>query len=53
MMSREFWLALRQALLMVVDALERELGISPRTASLRRTAGRGTMDEMQPERSAK
>jgi hypothetical protein len=36
MMSKEFWLALRQALLMVVDALERELGISPRTAELRK-----------------
>jgi len=36
-MSREFWLAMRQALLMLVDALERELGISPRTAELRKT----------------
>lgn len=37
-MSREFWLAVRQALLMVVDALERELGIAPRTAELRKKA---------------
>lgn len=36
--SREFWLAVRQALLMLVDALERELGLSPRTAELRRQA---------------
>lgn len=35
-MGREFWLAVRQALLMVVDALERELGILPRTAELRK-----------------
>ena len=35
-MTREFWLAIRQALLMVVDALERELGICPRTAELRK-----------------
>lgn len=36
--TREFWVAVRQALLMLVDALERELGISPRTAELRKTA---------------
>lgn len=35
-MGREFWLAVRQALLMVVDALERELGIAPRTSELRK-----------------
>lgn len=29
-------MAFRQALLMVLDALERELGISPRTAELRK-----------------
>jgi hypothetical protein len=34
--SREFMVALRQALLMIVDAIERELGISPRTAELRK-----------------
>jgi hypothetical protein len=36
-MSRELLLAIRQALLMIVDALERELGITPRTAELRKT----------------
>ena len=35
-MGREFWLAVRQALLMVVDALERELCITPRTSELRK-----------------
>jgi len=35
-MTREFWLAIRQALLMIVDALERELGLEPRTAELRK-----------------
>lgn len=30
-------MTIRQALLLLVDALERELGISPTTAELRRT----------------
>ena len=33
--EREFWMAVRQALLMVLDALERMLSIEPRTAELR------------------
>jgi len=32
----KFWLAVRQALLMILDAIERRLGIKPRTADLRR-----------------
>jgi hypothetical protein len=36
-MSHDFWLAIRQALLLIVDALERELGISPRTSELRKS----------------
>jgi len=43
-MTREFWMAVRQAVLMFLDALERELGIEPRTAELRRMvkrAGKG------------
>ena len=63
-MSREFWLAIRQALLMVVDALERELGL-PRTAELRKEKRQpeATPEELirrmarnegrQPERSAR
>lgn len=43
-MSREFWLAVRQALLMLVDALERELGICPRTAELRKKGSIGQYD---------
>ena len=35
-MSRDLWLAIRQALLMIVDAIERELNLTPRTAELRR-----------------
>ena len=31
-LSREFWMIIRTALLMIVDAIERELCISPRTA---------------------
>jgi hypothetical protein len=33
--SRELWLAIRQALLMIVDAIERDLGMG-RTSELRR-----------------
>jgi hypothetical protein len=36
--SREFWIAIRQALLMVIDAIERELAIEPRTAEIRKQA---------------
>ena len=35
MEDRAFWLAIRQALLMVVDAIERRYGLS-RTAELRK-----------------
>ena len=41
--ERVFWMAVRQALLMMLDALERWLGIAPRTAELRRMS--------KPERS--
>ena len=34
--DRETWHAIRQGLLGQVDAIERRLGISPRTAELRR-----------------
>ena len=34
--SKDLLLAVRQALLMIVDAIERELALSPRTAELRR-----------------
>ena len=34
--SRASWMLIRQAFLMVVDALERELDVTPRTAELRR-----------------
>lgn len=36
MTDRDLWLKIRQALLMVVDAIERYVGIEPRTAELRR-----------------
>jgi len=35
-LSRQFWMSLRQALLMVVHGLEEELGIEPRTSELRK-----------------
>jgi hypothetical protein len=36
--DKTFWIAMRQALLMQLDAIERRLGISPTTAELRRLA---------------
>jgi len=36
MKDREFWLALRQALLFMVDAIERRFEFSPLTAQLRK-----------------
>jgi len=34
--KKQFWLDIRQALLMMVAAIERELGVEPRTAELRK-----------------
>jgi hypothetical protein len=34
-MNRDLWIAIRQALLMIVDAIEKELGLR-RTSDLRR-----------------
>ena len=36
MNERDFWMGVRQALLMLLDVIERKLGIGPRTAELRR-----------------
>jgi uncharacterized membrane protein len=36
MESKEVWVAIRQALLMVVDAIEKWLSISPTTSEMRR-----------------
>ena len=33
--NKDFWHAFRQALLMMVDAIERGLGITPTTAEIR------------------
>jgi uncharacterized membrane protein len=35
-MSREFWIAVRRAVLLLLDALEKELGIEPTTATIRK-----------------
>ena len=40
MTDREFWLAIRQAILMLLDALERRWEITPRTAELRKARKR-------------
>lgn len=37
-LTPDFMMTLRQALLLIVDAIERELKISPRTAELRKDA---------------
>ena len=34
--EREFALAMRRAMLMAIDAIERRFGVEPRTAELRR-----------------
>ena len=34
--DREFWMLIRQALLLAVDAIERLLVVEPRTAALRK-----------------
>ena len=36
--DRDLWAAIRQALLLIVDAIERRLGICPRTSEIRRAA---------------
>ena len=36
MTDAEMWAGIRQALLMLVNAIERKLGMTPRTAELRR-----------------
>jgi len=43
--EREFWMMVRQAMLMLLDALERRLGIEPRTAELRRMAKQSKIGE--------
>jgi len=45
-MSRQFWMKLRQGLLMIVDAIEDELGMSPTTAEIRREFK--TMAKLRP-----
>jgi hypothetical protein len=34
--SRQFWMTVRQALLSIVDAMEKELGLTPTTAEIRK-----------------
>ena len=36
MTDPDFWMAIRQALLMILDAIERRLSINPRTAEIRK-----------------
>lgn len=36
MTDHEFWMGIREALLLALDIVERKLGLSPRTAELRK-----------------
>jgi len=40
--EREFWVGLRQGLLMILDALERWLKIEPTTSEIRKAHKRGS-----------
>ena len=42
--DRIFWRSIREALLMAVDAVERYVGISPRTSEMRRLTKHGIME---------
>jgi hypothetical protein len=44
---RNFWSAFRQALLMIVDAIERELGMSPTTAQIREMHKKSLLSEQK------
>jgi len=46
--DRAFWMAIRQALLMLLDALERKLMVNPRTSELRKMFKRDKM-ELPPQ----
>ena len=46
-LSRAFWMNIRQTLLMVVNSLEQELGLEPRTSELRKW----WKEQRKPERS--
>jgi len=45
MEDKDFWLAIRQALLMMVDAIERKYGLD-RTAELRKMVRKEISDEI-------
>ena len=44
--SRQFWMSIRQALLMIVHGLEEELDITPRTSELRKWWKQQTRKEL-------
>ena len=46
--NRDFWLKMRQALLMAVDAIEREFSMFPRTAQLRHEFKEGNPTGVEP-----
>ena len=50
MEDQEFWLAIRQALLALLDAVERRWNIKPRTSEIRKWWRTQHPDELAPER---
>jgi hypothetical protein len=44
-MSRQLWIDIRQGLLMIVAAIERELGLEPKTAELRKALKEARKDK--------
>lgn len=45
--NREIWLAVRDAFLRIVDAIEKQFGLSPTTAELRKRAKRAKIDRTE------
>lgn len=48
-LPRDYFMEIRRALLMQLDAIERILDITPRTAELRKEAKKDTIPEQKPE----
>jgi hypothetical protein len=49
MTDRDFWMQLRQALLMMTDCIERRWEIEPRTSDLRKQRKKEMREQEQPE----
>jgi uncharacterized protein (DUF2384 family) len=49
--ERQLWLQIRQAMLMVADAIEKAQGIEPRTSQLRREEKERIKQQRQQDRN--